>query len=320
MSESDVILYKGVGSPLDSEKKSHRFFSFLRRKGEKPGAMKLAGGKKESLLSPEDYIVADVLPHDPNDRIPVITYPETEIIMAVAEKDPGVRGKVYQLESGPKALYRDEQERRAHYRDYYRGYKDDEGNEALPENSTFFKAVNSKGELLAVTTVRWKGVSFIKRGRTAYRERTIVLRPEFRDKGIATALGIEVLDGIFYRSEKYDGLPATEARSSIYADRQAGRHDINRNYLTLLGFREHGASRWIRNGIEVPHSMDEETRLVQPYRLLLADYERARPIAVAHLRETQPEWAGRLEAVWPKLRAELAEKDPTYARYLEQHP
>lgn len=247
---------------------------------------------KEGLAS-DRHIITDVLPHDPNDRKPIVTYPEIDTIMEWAE-DPDVKGHIYQLESGPEDIYQDEGQRNYLYYEYYVGRRDDEGKRTLPENSTFFKAVNSRGEMIAVTTVRWKGVDFVRRGRTAYRERTIV-KPEFRGRKIGLAMGIEVLDSIFYRSEKYDGLPATEVRSSTYIDRQADRHDIPHNYLTLLGFRKHG------NPIEV------KGRQVQPYRMSLADYEEARPIAIDHLRDEQPEWATRLEKTWPNLRASSAE-------------
>lgn len=254
----------------------------------------------EETLPPDAHIVVDVLPHDPNDRTPVVTYPEIDTIMKWAG-DSDVKDKIYQLESGPKSIYQGGEQRKYLYYEYYNGSRDDEGNSTLPENSTFFKAVNSKGEMIAVTTVRWRAVPFVRRGRTAYRERTIV-KPEFRGGKIGTVLGIKVLDDIFYRSEKYDGLPATEARSSIYIDRQAGRHDINHNYLTLLGFIKHGDPIWIKG------------RQVQPYRLSLAGYEEARPIAIGHFKDDQPKMAEHYEKVWPELREALAKKDPTYAR------
>jgi len=227
----------------------------------------------EDEATPEDRsIIKDVLPHDLRGGMNPIAYEDIGVVMDWA-KDPSVAGHIYQLESGPEELYKN---RWGAYLEYYRGVRDDEGRPTEPRNSTFFKAVNSAGEMLAVTTVRWKDVEFVKRGRTAYLERLIV-DPELHGKKIGLGFGIEVLDNIFYKSEMYDGLPASELRASAFADRDAGRHDINDNFLTLLGFEKHGDPMLV-NG-----------RRIQPYRASLADYEKARPKALEHMATLQPE-------------------------------
>ena len=247
---------------------------------------------KETALDSR-HIIDDVLPHNPNDRRPVITYGDIKTIMDWAQH-PDVKGHIYQLESGPEELYQGEQ-REWLYWEYYRGNKDDEGKFTKPENSTFFKAVNNKGQMIAVTTVRWKAVEFVKRGRTAYWERLIV-NPELLERKIGLAFGIEVLDNIFYKSDKYDGIPATEVRASAFADRIAGHHDINHNYLTLLGFKKHGNPIWVND------------RHVQPYKMSLADYEEARPKALEHMAIDQPERMAYLERQGEILQAKLSER------------
>lgn len=243
----------------------------------------LATDKKEAPLD-NRHVIADVFPNSLDDKNP-IEYPDIEKVMEWA-KHPEVAGHIYQLESGPQELYKGDR-RSWTYLEYYRGLMDDEGRNTDPRNCDFFKAVNSKGEMIAITTMRWKDVEFVKRGRTAYWERLIV-DPELQGKKVGLALAIDVLDTAFYRYDGYDGRPATEVRGSTYVDRLAGRFDRNDLFLRILGFQTHGNTIIIEN------------RFIQPWKLSLASYEEARPAAIERLRE-QPGRREYLKKIGPKL-------------------
>ncbi len=253
---------------------------------------------------PGSYRISDILPHGPDDPNPLIR-PNIETTMVWADH-PSVAGHIYHLESTPR---RPDLSRGDNFLLYYNGAINDQGRETDPGDSTFFKAVNKQGEMLSNCRVLWKGVEFVKRPRTAYWERLIV-SPEFQGRQIGTAMGIYVLDLIFYRSEAYNGFPATEVRGSTYVDKLAsgvgeGHVGFDRNELFLrsFGFEKDG------------NTMDmEDGRTIQPWKLTLSKYEAARPTVVKSLEEDQPERKEHSESTWPGFRENLRAKDPTYAK------
>ncbi len=247
-------------------------------------ASAIPGIAKEAVLDGR-HIITDVLPHGLDDKNP-IEYDDIETVMEWAQH-PDVAGHIYRLESGPEELYQGDR-RKWLYLEYYRGVRDDEGKSAEPKNSTFFKAVNSAGQMLAVATMRWKDVEFVKRGRTAYWERLIV-DPSLQGKKIGLAFGIDMLDTAFYRYDGYDGRPATEVRGSTYVDRIAQGFDRNELFLRMFGFEKHG------------DAIPVGDRLVQPWRLTLSAYEVARPVALKHLLDEQPQRGEYLKKAGVKL-------------------
>ncbi len=254
--------------------------------GNDPTVSPISSIGKEAVLDGR-HIITDVLPHSLDDKNP-IEYDDIETVMEWAQH-PDVAGHIYRLESGPEELYQGDR-RKWLYLEYYRGVRDDEGKSAEPKNSTFFKAVNSAGQMLAVATMRWKDVEFVKRGRTAYWERLIV-NPSLQGKKIGLAFGIDMLDTAFYRYDGYDGRPATEVRGSIYEDRTAKRFDRNKLFFLMFGFKQEG------------HIINlEDGRAIQSWKLSLENYELNRPKAVENIANEQPERKEYLEAVWPVLR------------------
>lgn len=251
-------------------------------------------GKEESTASPISgigkeavvdgrHIIADILPHGLNDENP-ITYDDIGTVMEWAQH-PSVKGHIYQLESGPEDLYGN---RWATYLEYYRGVRDDEGKKTEPKNCAFFKAVNGRGQMLAVATMRWRDVEFVKPGRTAYWERLIV-DPDLQGRKIGLAFGIDMLDTAFYRYDGYDGRPARGVRGSTYVDREAQGFDRNELFLRMLGFEKHGDAIPVGN------------RLVQPWRLTLSAYEATRPDALRRLLDEQPQRREYLEEAGAKF-------------------
>ena len=249
-----------------------------------PGSMSARSARSDRLENPPDddiskeaaldsrHIIADVLPHQSVDPNP-ITYEDINAIMDWAIH-PEVAGHIYQLESGPPELYKN---RWGAYLEYYRGIKDDEGRDIINSRAStaFFKAVNKEGKMIAVSTIRWKEVPFVRRGRTAYWERLIV-DPDLLGKRIGTAFGIEILDNAFYKADAYDGQPATEVRVTTYVDRIAQGFDRNELFLRRFGFEKDG------------DPMDIRGRRVQPWKLYVAKYEQHRPTALKFLSEYQP--------------------------------
>ncbi|MEX2007438.1 MAG: hypothetical protein WD992_01580 [Candidatus Levyibacteriota bacterium] len=267
----------------------------------------VSGGSQDLLRHselPGSYVISDILPHGLDDPNPLIR-PDIGITMAWADH-PSVSGHIYQLESTPR---RPDLSREDNFLLYYNGAINDQGQETDPGDSTFFKAVNRPGDMLVNCRVLWKGVEFVKRPRTAYWERLIV-SPEFQGKQIGTAMGIYVLDFIFYRSGAYSGLPATEVRGSTYVDKLAsgageGRIGFDRNELFLrsFGFEKDG------NTLDM-----EDSRTIQPWKLTILRYEAARPRTIEGLGKDQPERKEYSEGIWPSLREGLRAKDPVYAR------
>jgi len=263
-------------------------FTFLRGK-RKPEETSERWRNDGGIQPPEDLLlldahkIADVLPHDPSDPNPIT---DSDIVETMRwARHPEVARHVYQLEGGDEALYRGPN-LMSMYIDYYTGRKDDEGRDTKPEDSIFLKAINNRGMMIANTRLRARGVSYIQKSRTMGLERLLVA-PELLGRKIGLGFSLEVLDTGFYKYSGYDGFPALEVRGSIYVDVDAAR---NFRLLSLLGFEGHGPAREINNG-----------RWIQPMRVSLSNYERARPRALDHLGFDQPEWAGFLEKTGVEL-------------------
>lgn len=255
------------------------------------------------ILSSDAHIITDVLPHKFGDPNPV-KRKHIQEIMSWAD-DQRVKGHIFRLETTPRDPYISRWEA---FLLYYHGAINDEGEGTDPSDSTFFMAQHGLGEnaqLLAVTTMRWKGVHFENRGRTvwvpdktAYWEREIV-KPELQGVGIGLAFGIECLDFAFFKSKAYNGQPADAIMFSTYVDRDAiyykgdksySHWARNEEYFKLLGAKHNGSLKPSPDG-----------RSVQPWILTLRDYVPQRPKAIEHLQAKQPERARYLEKQWPRL-------------------
>lgn len=241
-------------------------------------------GLKETLDS-DAQIITDVLPHSHHDKNP-IRYDDIGDVMKWAQH-PTVRGHIYQLESGPEDIYRN---RWGAYLEYYRGIKDDEGFEVEDRKSVMFIKAVHNDKMIGITSIRWKFPRFYDRGRTAYLER-IIVDPELPPrKKIGLALGIEVGLNMFYKYDGYTGgLPATEGRTTTYADDEGEGFERNERFMVALGYEHHKDVIKINN------------RRIRPWRQTRASFVAALPDALKRVRKDQPDIADRLEEEWIRL-------------------
>lgn len=113
---------------------------------------------------------------------------------------------------------------------YYTNYPEDH------RKITPMVAVNAEDGPVGVLTIRWRGDPYVPEGQRIASLERVIVDPELRGRGIGTTLIVTAIENAFTRG--YNGRGASEIRTWVMTDREAGNYQINLNlFVTKIGFK-----------------------------------------------------------------------------------
>lgn len=140
------------------------------------------------------------------------------------------------------------------FENHYRNIGHDPKNPENPKKITPIVVINSLGEPISVSTIRWRGDPYVPKDRKIASIEGVIVDPELRHMHIGTQNVSAALDITFCISKVYSGEPAREVRAWVFTDDQAGDFSVNIKFFRQFGFenlggnwREYASKREISN-------------------------------------------------------------------------